>query len=278
MCFLRRCHRARVANWRDRTHLAPPSSAVVAPSAARFVRALRRSHAAARMEPGVPPGDVLAAPPQGEVVAIVHVAGDTGFVWDAVGACSADARAGRGRARLTANPAAARRLRQSCRLVGAMVGALAGFRQQDAVHGLPLQLSADEVTLAADRGASRRGRVSHSLQLSAAPRARRTHRLGGARKAGAARAAGRPGGQQPHHCAPVGLQLRCAQGQAPPPGAGFVEQHGAAQEHGERAGKRCADTRPHVLQRRDGGAAVEGAPPSLACTLAMMMRPAAPRD
>ena len=57
---------------------------------------------------------------------------------------------------LTANPAAARRLRQSCRLVGAMVGALAGFRQQDAVHGLPLQLSADEVTLAAERGASRR--------------------------------------------------------------------------------------------------------------------------
>lgn len=34
-----------------------------------------------------------------------------------------------------------------------MVGALAGFRQQDAVHGLPLQLNADEVTLAAERGA-----------------------------------------------------------------------------------------------------------------------------
>jgi hypothetical protein len=34
-----------------------------------------------------------------------------------------------------------------------MVGALAGFRQQDAVHGLPLQLSADEVTLAVERGA-----------------------------------------------------------------------------------------------------------------------------
>ena len=34
-----------------------------------------------------------------------------------------------------------------------MVGALAGFRQQDAVHGLPLQLSADEVTLAAEHGA-----------------------------------------------------------------------------------------------------------------------------
>ena len=37
--------------------------------------------------------------------------------------------------------------------MGAMVGALAGFRQQDAVHGLPLQLSADEVKLAAERGA-----------------------------------------------------------------------------------------------------------------------------
>ena len=34
-----------------------------------------------------------------------------------------------------------------------MVGALAGFRQQDAVHGLPLQLNEDEVTLAAERGA-----------------------------------------------------------------------------------------------------------------------------
>jgi hypothetical protein len=35
-----------------------------------------------------------------------------------------------------------------------MVGALAGFRQQDAVHGLPLQLNAEEVTLAAQRGAT----------------------------------------------------------------------------------------------------------------------------
>jgi hypothetical protein len=33
-----------------------------------------------------------------------------------------------------------------------MVGALAGFRQQDAVHGLPLQLSADEITLGLQRG------------------------------------------------------------------------------------------------------------------------------
>lgn len=49
--------------------------------------------------------------------------------------------------------AAARRLREHSRLVGAMVGALAGFRQQDAVHGLPLQLSPEEVTLAAHKGA-----------------------------------------------------------------------------------------------------------------------------
>lgn len=41
--------------------------------------------------------------------------------------------------------------------MGAMVGALAGFRQQDAVHGLPLQLSADEVTLAVQRGGAARG-------------------------------------------------------------------------------------------------------------------------
>ena len=33
-----------------------------------------------------------------------------------------------------------------------MVGGLPGFRQQDAVHGLPLQLSPEEVTLAVDEG------------------------------------------------------------------------------------------------------------------------------
>lgn len=49
--------------------------------------------------------------------------------------------------------AAARQLREHSRLVGAMVGALAGYRQQDAVHGLPLQLTAEEVTLAAHKGA-----------------------------------------------------------------------------------------------------------------------------
>lgn len=45
--------------------------------------------------------------------------------------------------------------------MGAMVGALAGFRQQDAVHGLPLQLSADEVTLAVQRGGAGGGARLH---------------------------------------------------------------------------------------------------------------------
>lgn len=44
------------------------------------------------------------------------------------------------------------RLRTVHRLVGAMVGGLPGFRQQDAMHGLPLQLSPEEVTLAVDSG------------------------------------------------------------------------------------------------------------------------------
>lgn len=50
-------------------------------------------------------------------------------------------------------PTAARQLREHCRIVGAMVGALAGFRQQDAVHGMPLQLTPEELTLAASKGA-----------------------------------------------------------------------------------------------------------------------------
>ena len=44
------------------------------------------------------------------------------------------------------------RLRTVHRLIGAMVGGLPGFRQQDQVHGLPLQLSPEEVTLAVSRG------------------------------------------------------------------------------------------------------------------------------
>ena len=44
------------------------------------------------------------------------------------------------------------RLRTAHRIIGAMVGGLPGFRQQDAVHGLPLQLSPEEVTLAVDEG------------------------------------------------------------------------------------------------------------------------------
>ena len=37
-------------------------------------------------------------------------------------------------------------------MIGAMVGGLPGFRQQDQVHGLPLQLCPEEVTLAVSRG------------------------------------------------------------------------------------------------------------------------------
>ncbi len=33
--------------------------------------------------------------------------------------------------------------------------ALAGFKQQNAIHGLPLQLTRDEVTLAVEKGAGR---------------------------------------------------------------------------------------------------------------------------
>lgn len=44
------------------------------------------------------------------------------------------------------------RLRTVHRLVGAMVGGLPGFRQQDTLHGLPLQLSPEEVTLAVESG------------------------------------------------------------------------------------------------------------------------------
>ena len=74
------------------------SSSCITPGAGRFVCALYLRYAAARMEPGVLPVDVPSAPPHGEVIAVVHVAGDTGFVWDAVGACNADAGEARGRA------------------------------------------------------------------------------------------------------------------------------------------------------------------------------------
>lgn len=43
-------------------------------------------------------------------------------------------------------------LRDSCGIVGAMVGGVATFKQQNAVHGLPLQLSPEEVTLAIEKG------------------------------------------------------------------------------------------------------------------------------
>ena len=44
------------------------------------------------------------------------------------------------------------RLRTRHRVVGALVGGLPGFRQQDSVHGLPARLSPEEVTLALHRG------------------------------------------------------------------------------------------------------------------------------
>ena len=86
---------------------------------------------------------------------VVHVFGDNGFVWDALGA-HPSVEACRAAPPPDSPLAAARQLREHSRLVGAMVGALAGYRQQDAVHGLPLQLTAEEVTLAAHKGARQR--------------------------------------------------------------------------------------------------------------------------
>ncbi|KAG7670295.1 hypothetical protein KSW81_002861 [Nannochloris sp. 'desiccata'] len=43
-------------------------------------------------------------------------------------------------------------LRKTCGLIGAMVGGVAAFKQQNAVHGLPLQLYPEEVTLAVEEG------------------------------------------------------------------------------------------------------------------------------
>ncbi|KAL4440341.1 hypothetical protein ABPG75_003342 [Micractinium tetrahymenae] len=43
-------------------------------------------------------------------------------------------------------------LRLECGLVGASIGGVAAFKQQNAVHGLPLELSPEEVTLALERG------------------------------------------------------------------------------------------------------------------------------
>ena len=139
------------------SHLAPPSSAVVASGAVRFARALRRRHAAARMEPGAPPGDVPAAPPQGEVIAIVHVAGDTGFVWDAVGAHSAGARAARGRA----------------------------LRAPAATDGQPCSRAAAAAVLPPRRRDGRRARrlppARRGARSAAAAERRRGHACGGAR-------------------------------------------------------------------------------------------------
>ncbi|PRW39237.1 tRNA-splicing endonuclease subunit Sen34 [Chlorella sorokiniana] len=63
--------------------------------------------------------------------ACIHVLGDAGYVWDAD---------------------VAHWLRLECGIVGAMVGGVAAFKQQNAVHGLPLELSAEEVTLAVEKG------------------------------------------------------------------------------------------------------------------------------
>ena len=49
----------------------------------------------------------------------------------------------------------ARRLRQDHRIVGAMLGAVAGFKQQNAASGLPLRLLPEELALALDRGWAR---------------------------------------------------------------------------------------------------------------------------
>lgn len=63
--------------------------------------------------------------------ASIQVLGGNGYVWDAN---------------------VARWLRQECGLIGAAVGGVAAFKQQNAVHGLPLELSPEEVALALERG------------------------------------------------------------------------------------------------------------------------------
>ena len=64
----------------------------------------------------------------------VHVIDGNGYVWDADDA---------------------RRLRQDHRIIGAMVGAVAGFKQQNAASGLPLRLLPEELGLALDSGWAR---------------------------------------------------------------------------------------------------------------------------
>ena len=45
-------------------------------------------------------------------------------------------------------------LRRDARLVGAMLGSLAGFKQQNSMCGLPLRLLREEVAVAFEEGAS----------------------------------------------------------------------------------------------------------------------------
>lgn len=60
------------------------------------------------------------------------------------------------------------RLRTQHRIVGVLVGGLPGYRQQDAVHGLPLQLSPEEVTLCLARGWAELYSLDADAALSAA--------------------------------------------------------------------------------------------------------------
>ncbi|CAD7698974.1 unnamed protein product [Ostreobium quekettii] len=82
-----------------------------------------------------------------DIVARVSILDGKGYVWDA---------------------AQAKRLREECRLVGAMVGGLPGYKMQTSVRGLPLELSPEEVTLAFAKGwihinAHRSGDTSSSM-------------------------------------------------------------------------------------------------------------------
>ncbi|GIL66099.1 hypothetical protein Vafri_19705 [Volvox africanus] len=60
-----------------------------------------------------------------------YIAGNKGYVWDASGAI---------------------RLRKKHRIMGCLIGNVAQFKNQNEVNYLPLELSADEVTLAAQQG------------------------------------------------------------------------------------------------------------------------------
>ena len=122
----------------------------------------------------------------------VHVVDGHGYVWDADGERKRRGIGEKGLKRLVffsfqprppSQPSSpslpsslftdARRLRQDHRIVGAMIGAVAGFKQQNAASGLPLRLLPEELELALDRGWARgyslRGEGKNGITTAADP-------------------------------------------------------------------------------------------------------------